>query len=178
VEALLDLNSCAGPWRPRLWRGQQSNHGYRDDLAPIASVITNTTQTFAPFVKRNHRRGRDLGRDLSDGRGRSACGSIDTNGVSHAPKTVPTVTRMELRDYPHRHDQGDGARGSTKTATATVTIVSGISNFDLAIQRYRRYWRVLQQFRLLLSTIRDATIPSRSISARWLPGRFPPRSRV
>src|SRR6267143_2597439 len=94
----------------------------------IASVITNTTQTFTPFVNGTTDAVVTWAVTCPTGVAATACGSIDTNGVYTAPKTVPTVTTNGTTVItPTATIKATAHADSTKTATATVTIVSGIS---------------------------------------------------
>src|SRR6202158_4658094 len=57
-----------------------------------ASVITNTTQAFSAFVTGSSDQAATWTVTCPTGVTAPACGTIDTNGVYSAPKTVPTVT--------------------------------------------------------------------------------------
>jgi DNA-binding beta-propeller fold protein YncE len=93
-----------------------------------ASVITNTTQTFTPFVTGTTDTAVTWSVTCPTGVTAPACGTIDTNGVYTAPKTVPTVTTNGTTVItPTATIKGAAHADSTKTASATVTIISGIS---------------------------------------------------
>lgn len=93
-----------------------------------ASVITNTTQTFTPFVTGTTDTVVTWTVTCPTGVTAPACGTIDTNGVYTAPKTVPTVTTNGTTVItPTATIKGAAHADSTKTASATVTIISGIS---------------------------------------------------
>jgi hypothetical protein len=85
----------------------------------VASVITNTTQPFSAFVTGSSDQTATWTVTCPTGVTAPACGTIDTNGVYTAPKTVPTVTTNGTTTRAHAD--------TTKTATATVTILSGIA---------------------------------------------------
>ena len=93
-----------------------------------ASVITNTTQTFTSFVTGTTDQAVTWTVTCPTGVTAPACGTIDTNGVYTAPKTVPTVTTNGTTVItPTATIKGAAHADSTKTASATVTIISGIS---------------------------------------------------
>ena len=93
-----------------------------------ASVITNTTQTFTSFVTGTTDQAVTWTVTCPTGVTAPACGTIDTNGVYTAPKTVPTVTTNGSTVItPTATIKGAAHADSTKTASATVTIISGIS---------------------------------------------------
>jgi DNA-binding beta-propeller fold protein YncE len=92
-----------------------------------ASVITNTTQTFTPFVTGTTDTVVTWTVTCPTGVTAPACGAIDTNGVYTAPKVIPTVTTNGTTVItPTATITGTAHADSTKTASATVTIVSGI----------------------------------------------------
>ena len=93
-----------------------------------ASVITNTTQTFSPFVNGSTDQTATWAVTCPTGVTAPACGTIDSNGVYTAPKTVPTVTTNGTTTVtPTATITATSHADTTKTATATVTIISGIS---------------------------------------------------
>src|SRR5712671_2708411 len=93
-----------------------------------ASVITNTTQPFSVFVTGSSDQTATWAVTCPTGVTAPACGTIDTNGVYTAPKTVPTVTTNGTTTItPTATITATAHADTTKTATATVTIVSGIS---------------------------------------------------
>jgi DNA-binding beta-propeller fold protein YncE len=95
---------------------------------PTASVITNTTQTFTPFVTGTTDMVVTWTVTCPTGVTAPACGAIDTNGVYTAPKVIPTVTTNGTTVItPTATITGTAHADSTKTASATVTIVSGIT---------------------------------------------------
>src|SRR6202035_2458360 len=96
----------------------------------VASVITNTTQTFSVFVTGSGDQTATWTVTCPTGVTAPACGTIDTNGVYTAPKTVPTVsstTGGTPTITPTATITATAHADMTKTATATVTIISGIS---------------------------------------------------
>jgi DNA-binding beta-propeller fold protein YncE len=93
-----------------------------------ASVITNTTQAFTPFVNGATDQTATWTVTCPTGVTAPACGTIDTNGVYTAPKTIPTVTTNGTTTItPTATITAAAHADTTKTATATVTIISGIS---------------------------------------------------
>jgi DNA-binding beta-propeller fold protein YncE len=93
-----------------------------------ASVITNTTQTFTPFVSGTTDMVVTWTVTCPTGVTAPACGTIDTNGVYTAPKVIPTVTSNGTTVItPTATITATAHAASTKTASATVTIISGIS---------------------------------------------------
>ena len=93
-----------------------------------ASVITNTTQPFSAFVSGSSDQTATWTVTCPTGVTAPACGTIDTNGVYSAPKTVPTVTTSGTTTItPTATITATAHADTTKTATATVTIISGIS---------------------------------------------------
>src|SRR6266478_1661643 len=94
-----------------------------------ASVITNTTQAFSVFVTGSSDQTATWAVTCPTGVTAPACGTIDTNGVYTAPKTVPTVssTNGTPTPAPTATITATSHADTTKKATATVTIVSGIS---------------------------------------------------
>jgi DNA-binding beta-propeller fold protein YncE len=93
-----------------------------------ASVITNTTQTFTPFVTGTTDMAVTWTVTCPTGVTAPACGTIDTNGVYTAPKVIPTVTSNGTPVItPTATVTATAHAASTKTASATITIVSGIS---------------------------------------------------
>src|ERR1700682_146969 len=93
-----------------------------------ASVITNTTQPFSAFVSGSSDQAATWTVTCPTGVTAPACGTIDTNGVYSAPKTVPTVTTSGTTTItPTATITATAHADTTKTATATVTIISGIS---------------------------------------------------
>src|SRR5713226_4037465 len=93
-----------------------------------ASAITNTTQPFSVFVTGSSDQTATWAVTCPTGVTAPACGTIDTNGVYTAPKTVPTVTTNGTpTTTPTATITATAHADSTKTATATVTIVSGIT---------------------------------------------------
>jgi DNA-binding beta-propeller fold protein YncE len=93
-----------------------------------ASVITNTTQTFTPFVNGSTDQTATWTVTCPTNVVAPACGTIDSNGVYTAPKTVPTVTTSGTTTItPTATITATAHADTTKTATATVTIISGIS---------------------------------------------------
>jgi DNA-binding beta-propeller fold protein YncE len=95
-----------------------------------ASVITNTTQTFTPFVTGTTDMVVSWTVTCPTGVIAPACGTIDTNGVYTAPKVIPTVTTNGTPVItPTATITGTAHADSTKTASAAVTIISGISIF-------------------------------------------------
>jgi len=93
-----------------------------------ASVITNTTQTFTAFVNGTTDQVVTWTITCPTGVTAPACGTIDSNGVYTAPKTVPTVTTNGTTTItPTATITATAHADTTKTATATVTIISGIS---------------------------------------------------
>lgn len=96
----------------------------------VASVITNTTQTFSAFVTGSSDQTATWTVTCPTGVTAPACGTIDTNGVYTAPKTVPTVastTGGTPTITPTATITATAHADTTKTATATVTILSGIA---------------------------------------------------
>jgi len=94
----------------------------------VASVITNTTQTFSAFVTGSSDQTATWTVTCPTGVTAPACGAIDTNGVYTAPKTVPTVTTNGTTTItPTATITATAHADTTKTATATVTILSGIA---------------------------------------------------
>jgi DNA-binding beta-propeller fold protein YncE len=95
---------------------------------PTASVITNTTQTFSDTVSGSNDQAATWTVTCPTGVAAMACGTIDTNGVYTAPKTVPTVTTNGTTTItPTATITATAHADTTKTATATVTILSGIA---------------------------------------------------
>src|SRR5712691_9163865 len=94
-----------------------------------ASVITNTTQPFSVFVTGSSDQTATWAVTCPTGVTAPACGTIDTNGVYTAPKTVPTVSRTNGTATPTTTATitATSHADTTKKATATVTIISGIS---------------------------------------------------
>src|ERR1700737_2631266 len=93
-----------------------------------ASVITNTTQAFSAFVTGSSDQAATWTVTCPTGVTAPACGTIDTNGVYTAPKTVPTVTTGTTTTItPTAIVTGTAHADTTKTASAKITIVSGIS---------------------------------------------------
>src|SRR5712691_1486385 len=93
-----------------------------------ASVITNTTQPFSVFVTGSSDQTATWAVTCPTGVTAPACGTIDTNGVYTAPKTVPTVTTNgTATTTPTATITATSHADTTKKATATVTIISGIS---------------------------------------------------
>jgi len=94
----------------------------------VASVITNTTQTFSAFVTGASDQTATWTVTCPTGVTAPACGTIDTNGVYTAPKTVPTVTTNGTTTItPTATITATAHADTTKTAKATVTIVSGVA---------------------------------------------------
>jgi DNA-binding beta-propeller fold protein YncE len=95
----------------------------------VASVITNTTQTFSAFVTGSSDQTATWTVTCPTGVTAPACGTIDTNGVYTAPKTVPTVSSTSGTPTitPTATIKATAHADTTKTATATVTILSGIA---------------------------------------------------
>jgi DNA-binding beta-propeller fold protein YncE len=94
----------------------------------VASVITNTTQTFSAFVTGSSDQTATWTVTCPTGVTAPACGTIDTNGVYTAPKTVPTVTTNGTATItPTATITATAHADTTKTAPATVTILSGIA---------------------------------------------------
>src|SRR5882762_3225309 len=95
----------------------------------VASVITNTTQTFSAFVTGSSDQTATWTVTCPTGVTAPACGTIDTNGVYTAPKTVPTVTTNGTTTItPTATITATAHADTTKTAKAAVTIVSGIAS--------------------------------------------------
>ncbi len=93
-----------------------------------ASVITNTTQPFSVFVTGSSDQTATWAVTCPTGVTAPACGTIDTNGVYTAPKTVPTVTTNGTpTTTPTATITATSHADTTKKASATVTIISGIS---------------------------------------------------
>src|SRR6202158_6254417 len=93
-----------------------------------ASVIPTTTQPFSAFVTGSTDQAATWTVTCPTGVTAPACGTIDTNGVYSAPKTVPVVTTSGTTTFPPTATTPATAPAdTTKTATATVTIISGIS---------------------------------------------------
>src|SRR5713101_8143260 len=93
-----------------------------------ASVITNTTQPFSVFVTGSSDQTATWAVTCPTGVTAPACGTIDTNGVYSAPKTVPTVTTNGTpTTTPTATITATSHADTTKKASATVTIISGIS---------------------------------------------------
>src|SRR5882762_3550902 len=122
-----------------------------------ASVITNTTQTFTPFVTGTTDTAVTWTVTCPTGVTAPACGTIDTNGVYTAPKVIPTVTSNGTTVItPTATITGAAHADSTKKASATVTIISGISisinpttatvgtletfNFDATVSNRKHNW--------------------------------------
>jgi DNA-binding beta-propeller fold protein YncE len=94
----------------------------------VASVITNTTQTFSAFVTGSSDQTATWTVTCPTGVTAPACGTIDTSGVYTAPKTVPTVTTNGTTTItPTATITATAHVDTTKTAAATVTILSGIA---------------------------------------------------
>src|SRR5713101_1259475 len=93
-----------------------------------ASVITNTTQPVSVFVTGSSDQTATWAVTCPTGVTAPACGTIDTNGVYTAPKTVPTVTTNGTpTTTPTATITATSHADTTKKASATVTIISGIS---------------------------------------------------
>src|SRR6202521_3470735 len=95
----------------------------------VASVITNTTQTFSAFVTGSSDQTATWTVTCPTGVTAPACGTIDTNGVYTAPKTVPTVSSTSGTPTitPTATIKATAHADTTKSASATVTILSGIA---------------------------------------------------
>ncbi len=94
------------------------------------SVITNLTQQFTPFVTGSSNQTVTWTIACATGvTATGACGTINAAGLYTAPSTLPTVTTNGTTTItPDRHHyRNGGCRIPTKTATATITIVTGIS---------------------------------------------------
>jgi DNA-binding beta-propeller fold protein YncE len=97
-------------------------------ISPSAvSVITNTTQQFASLVTGTTDTVVTWTVTCPTGVTAPACGTIDSNGLYTAPKTVPTTTTNGTTTItPTATITGTAHADASKTATATVTIISGI----------------------------------------------------
>jgi YVTN family beta-propeller protein len=93
-----------------------------------ASVITNTRQLFSATVFGSSNTAITWTVTCATGVTAGTCGTIDSNGLYLAPKTVPTVTTNGTTTAaPTATITATAQADTTKTSSGTATIVTGIS---------------------------------------------------
>ena len=109
--------------------GGSSSSGVAITVSPTtASVITNRTQQFTGVVTGNSNTAITWTLACGSGVAANSCGSIDATGLYTAPATIPTVTSNgTTATVPGVTITGTSQADTTKTASATLTIITGIS---------------------------------------------------
>ncbi len=122
---ILTLAAALGVWGC----GSSSSSGVSITVSPTtASVITNRTQLFSALVSGNSNTAVTWTLACATGVAANSCGSIDATGLYTAPATIPTVTTSGTTTIaPTVSITATSKADTTKVATATLTIVTGIS---------------------------------------------------
>lgn len=94
----------------------------------VASVITNRTQLFNATVTGSSNTAVNWSVTCSTNVAANTCGSIDATGLYTAPATIPTVTSNGTTTIaPTVTITAASKADTTKTAVATLTLITGIS---------------------------------------------------
>lgn len=120
VAAALGVSGCGK---------SNSSGGVTIAISPTtASVITNRTQLFSSAVMGSSNAGVTWSLACAANVAANTCGSIDATGLYTAPATVPTVTSNGTTTAaPAVTIKATAQADTSKTAAATLTIVTGIS---------------------------------------------------